>query len=110
MTADLRFADSDADARPLWLVPQGADGPDWPEAVPRRARAWATAAGFTAKAGQASVVPGGDGTVAGAVFGLGKPRPRPDAPARERFPLARAAEAHTMVDNSRHTGKVLLVI
>jgi len=86
------FADATADAHPLWLIAPGADGPNWPDGLPDGARDWAQATGFTAKAGQVCLLPGTDG-LAGALFGLGKPQPRADRPARERFPLGRAPDA-----------------
>lgn len=82
------FAPADAESRPLWLVPQGDDGPVWPEGVDA---GFAKASGFTAKPGQICLLPGEDG-VSGALFGIGKPATPADRPARERFTLARAAE------------------
>ncbi|WP_134725064.1 leucyl aminopeptidase family protein [Paracoccus luteus] len=86
---DPAFAPDDAGSRPLWLVEQGGDGPVWPAGVDP---AFPRAAGFLGKAGQVCLLPGGDG-VSGALFGLGRPRTPADRPARERFTLARAAEA-----------------
>ncbi len=83
------FAAPDAAARPLWLVPQGDDGPLWPEGVET---GFAAASGFAARPGQLCLLPGPDG-VGGALFGIGKPATPADRPARERFTLARAAEA-----------------
>lgn len=82
------FAPADAGSRPLWLVAQGDDGPLWPEGVEC---AFAKASGFAAKPGQICLLPG-EGGVAGALFGIGKPATPADRPARERFTLARAAE------------------
>ena len=83
------FAPADADSRPLWLVPQGDDGPMLPDGVDA---AWPAATGFTGKPGQVCLLPG-DGGLRGALFGIGKPATPADRPARERFTLARAAEA-----------------
>ncbi len=40
--------------------------------MPRAEAAWLKAAGFAAKAGELLLVPGADGAIAAAVFGLGK--------------------------------------
>ena len=93
MAAELSFSRSASSSLPLWLVPQGTDGPAWPDPVPERARRWAAATGFTGRAGELSVVPGENGLPAGAAFGLGKTSPHPGAPSRERFLLAKAAGA-----------------
>ncbi|GLS81429.1 leucyl aminopeptidase family protein [Paracoccus marinus] len=83
------FAAADADSRPLWLVPQGADGPILPDGVDP---AWPAATGFTGKPGQVCLLPG-DAGLCGALFGIGTPATPADRPARERFTLARAADA-----------------
>ena len=83
------FAAANADSRPLWLVPQGADGPMLPGGVDP---AWPAATGFTGKPGQVCLLPG-DGGLRGALFGIGTPATPADRPARERFTLARAADA-----------------
>ena len=83
------FAAADADSRPLWLVPQGADGPILPDDVDP---AWPAATGFTGKPGQVCLLPG-DAGLCGALFGIGTPATPADRPARERFTLARAADA-----------------
>ena len=82
------FAPADAESLPLWLVPQGDDGPVWPEDVDT---AFPKAAGFAAKAGQICLLPRKDG-LEGALFGIGRPATPADRPARERFVLAKAAE------------------
>ncbi|WP_112873221.1 leucyl aminopeptidase family protein [Paracoccus endophyticus] len=86
---DPAFAPRDADSRPLWLVAQGGDGPVWPAGIDP---AFPRAAGFAAKAGQVCLLPGPQG-VAGALFGLGRTAAPGDRPPRERFVLAKAAEA-----------------
>ena len=63
------FAAADADSRPLWLVPQGADGPMLPGGVDP---AWPAATGFTGKPGQVCLLPG-DAGLCGALFGIGTP-------------------------------------
>lgn len=83
------FAASDVDSRPLWLVAQGDAGPVWPEGIDP---AFPLAAGFAGKPGQLCLLPG-PGGVAGALFGIGRPATPADRPARERFTMARAAEA-----------------
>lgn len=83
------FALEGAQSRPLWLVPQGEDGPVWPKGVDR---GFAGASGFAGKAGQLCLLPG-EGGVAGALFGVGRHAAPSDRPARERFTLAKAAEA-----------------
>ena len=84
-----QFAPQNARSRPLWLVPQGDDGPVWPHGVDAD---FAAAAGFAGKPGQLCLLPG-QGGVDGALFGVGRPATPADRPARERFTLARAAEA-----------------
>ena len=100
-------APADAGSRPLWLVAQGDDGPLWPEGVES---AFARASGFAAKPGQICLLPG-EGGVAGALFGIGKPATPADRPARERFTLARAADGPTCRMDSptstRHSGCAL---
>lgn len=78
------FAAADTPALPLWLIRPEAEIPA--EAGPNAA-AWAKANGFTGKAGQICVLAGTDGSITGALYGLGAPDTR-----RERYPLARAAD------------------
>ena len=76
------------DSLPLWLVTAEGDGPALPLGLSDGAADWAKASGFTGAAGQVCLLPGDkEGGIAGALFGLGK------AEGRERFALARAAEA-----------------
>ncbi|SMO70605.1 leucyl aminopeptidase family protein [Paracoccus laeviglucosivorans] len=96
MSSFPEFADPSADALPLWLVRPGENGPDLPT-LPAKVgligNAWAAAQGFTGRAGQLCLLPSVSGAVGGALFGIG-PAPAPgERPARERFLLARAAEA-----------------
>jgi len=93
MTPLPAFAPDQSRSLPLWLVRPGADGPAFPDAVPATARAWAKAQGFAGKPGQICAFPGLDGAMAGALFGLGPDRSASARPARERYPLAKAAEA-----------------
>ncbi|AGT10300.1 leucyl aminopeptidase family protein [Paracoccus aminophilus] len=91
MTAE--FAPSSAPSLPLWLIRSGETGPVFPEQIGPEARAWAKASGFAARPGQICLLPGADGALLGALYGLGA-APQPGArPARERYPLARAADA-----------------
>ncbi len=84
------FAPASSSSVPLWLVHSDSDGPLYPQATPAEAAIWGKANGFTAKAGQILVLPAADGSIKGAFFGLG---PIDQArPARERYPLARAAD------------------
>ena len=85
-----RFAQDDGGALPLWLIAEGEDGPLWPDAPGAKARLWAKSAGFRAKPGDLCLLPGADGRLAGALFGLGKPATTPVA--RERFTLGAAAD------------------
>ena len=85
------FAPPDQDSLPLWLVRPGEDGPLWPGDLPDGAIAWARDNGFAARAGQVCPLPGPDGRLAGALYGLGKPPAKGRAP-RIRHALARAAE------------------
>ncbi len=87
------FAPASAKTLPLWLVRAGKDGADFPDSADQAARNWAKANGFTAKAGQSCVIAGPDGAIAGAFFGIGAAPKAGDAPARERYSLARAADA-----------------
>ncbi|HMM08088.1 MAG TPA: leucyl aminopeptidase family protein [Paracoccus solventivorans] len=84
-----QFAPAGMDSRPLWLVAQGDAGPVWPEGIDPE---FPLAAGFAGKPGQLCLLPGSGG-VAGALFGIGRPATPADRPARERFTMARAAEA-----------------
>lgn len=72
---------------PLWITTQGGDLPD---ALSPAQCAWAEASGFSGKAGQVCLLPDTDGTVTGALFGIGAHNPDRR---RDRFILARAAEA-----------------
>ena len=84
------FADQSAPTLPLWLVRQTADGPDLPDGVGNETvAAWAGAQGFSGKLGQICLLPGPDGRLSGALYGLGR---LPGQPARERYLLAPAAE------------------
>ncbi|HWL56221.1 MAG TPA: leucyl aminopeptidase family protein [Paracoccus sp. (in: a-proteobacteria)] len=93
MTPLPAFAPDPSRSLPLWLLRPGGDGPDWPEAIPATARTWARAQGFAGKPGQVCVYPGPDGALSGALFGIGAERSTSARPARERYPLAKAAEA-----------------
>ncbi len=60
------------DLRPLYLV--NRDGLDaWRERQPQPMAQWLMAHGFDASAGSILALPGGDGSLAGAVLGLGDP-------------------------------------
>jgi leucyl aminopeptidase len=83
----LRFAEPDAPALPLHLLAP-ADMAGWLDGQDAATRDWITASGFTAALGETRLLPG-PGGLAGAVFGLGTPEAR----ARGRFLLARAAQA-----------------
>lgn len=83
-------ADDDGAALPLWALGQGDA---LPAELPPPARAFAEAAGFAGRAGQLTLLPDGEGRVCGALIGWGKPGARADAAPRDRFPLARAADA-----------------
>ncbi|HRO14984.1 MAG TPA: leucyl aminopeptidase family protein [Paracoccus sp. (in: a-proteobacteria)] len=85
---DPAFAPAASGSRPLWLVAQGDDGPVLPEEIDP---GFPLAAGFLGKPGQICLLPG-NGGVAGALFGVGKPGTPADRPARDRFTLARAAD------------------
>jgi leucyl aminopeptidase len=76
----------DREAIPLHLVaPEGLAG--WLERQDRATRAWVAATGFEAGLGEVLCLPAPDGALRAALAGWGKP----DARARERFPLAAAA-------------------
>ena len=80
-----RFADSDQPSRPLHVVPQDRLK-DWLDGQGPEVAAWVKGSGFTAALGEAQLIPGAGGAVAGAVFGYGSASAR----ARGRFHLARA--------------------
>lgn len=86
MPAD--FAEADAPSLPLWLVRQTADGPQLPDAIGEAEAAWARTQGFRGKTGQICLLPGDDGAIAGALYGIGRESPH----RRERYLLAPAAE------------------
>ena len=77
-----RFAPPDAPAHALHLVPE--DGME--AALPPGVAPWARAAGFKARLGETLLLPGPDGTVAGALLGHGTDSAR----RRTRFGHARA--------------------
>lgn len=87
-----RFADASAPTLPLWLIRPAEHGPAFPQDIGESARAWARAQGFAGNAGQICLLPAPDGSVAGALYGIGPARAPLDRPARERYQLARAAE------------------
>ena len=81
-----RFASPDGDTLPLWLAtPETLS--DIRALLPERDSAWVKNTGFSAGAGTVVVLPGEDGTVAGAIGGLGSDA---DA-ARRRFTAATIA-------------------
>ena len=84
-----RFADPSAPSLPLWLVRPEQGEAAFPDSIDDAGRRWARAQGFVGNAGQTCLLPGPDGSIAGALYGLGA---LPDRPARERHALARAAE------------------
>ncbi|HTY48306.1 MAG TPA: leucyl aminopeptidase family protein [Steroidobacteraceae bacterium] len=70
MTApDILVADG-ADARPLWLVNE-AELPSWLESQPQAVANWLRCQGFQGERHRVVALPAADGTVAGAVLGLG---------------------------------------
>jgi len=69
MSADL-LAEEGAEGRPLWLVTE-AELPAWLEAQPAAVANWLRAQGFQAERHRVVALPAADGTVAGAVLGLG---------------------------------------
>ena len=87
-----QFADASASTLPLWLVRPAADETAFPDQIGEAAKTWAKAQGFSGKAGQICILPAQDGTILGALYGIGPARNATDRPARERYLLARAAE------------------
>ncbi|GAA0312169.1 leucyl aminopeptidase family protein [Rhodovulum strictum] len=81
-----RFAAPDAPSLPLHVVDEAALA-DWRAALPPAQAAWLTATGFAAGLGEVALLPGSEGSIAGAVAGHGNP----DKRARGRFHLAAAA-------------------
>ncbi|SMG32503.1 leucyl aminopeptidase family protein [Paracoccus sp. J56] len=87
------FADPSTSSLPLWLIRQGENEPVLPPELGSVAANWAKAQGFIGRPGQICLLPSAQGGIEGALFGIG-PAPKPSSrPARERFSLARAAEA-----------------
>jgi len=87
MTDPMTFAPAGADALPLHVVPAD-EAEAWVAAQPDAQRAWLRAQGFAGRLGSLVLIPGPDGSPAGAAFGWGDAGAR----ARGRFHLARAAE------------------
>ena len=83
-----RFAEAGTPSIPVTLLtPEGLD--TWHNAQPDPVVAWTRATGFGAGAGEICLLPDAAGALSAVLFGLGGP----DAQARRRFQLARAAEA-----------------
>ncbi|MGV0820522.1 leucyl aminopeptidase family protein [Martelella sp. AMO21009] len=66
ITRPLPFCPADAPARPLYALAQGET-----DKLPESVRAFASAAGFAGNEGEFLLVPGGDGGLGAALFGLG---------------------------------------
>ncbi|MCE8442325.1 leucyl aminopeptidase family protein, partial [Rhodovulum sulfidophilum] len=81
-----RFADPAAPSRPLFVVDEAAFE-TWRSGRPAAEAAWLEATGFAAGLGELQLLPGPDGSVAGAVAGHGTAAAR----ARGRFHLAAMA-------------------
>jgi len=82
------FAPPDRPALPLHvLVPDALPG--WLAGQEARLRRWVEGCGFAARQGQICLLPGADGGLAGALYGMGGAAEA----ARTRFALARAAAA-----------------
>ncbi|MDP2084188.1 MAG: leucyl aminopeptidase family protein [Gemmobacter sp.] len=79
-------AEADGPALPLHVV-RAEDAPAWLAAQPATVQGWLSAQGWKGAAGDPVLLPGADGTVAGAVMGLGDAVAR----GRSRFAVARAA-------------------
>ncbi|WBU63302.1 leucyl aminopeptidase family protein [Paracoccus aerodenitrificans] len=77
------FAASTDDSYPIWLADSTL-----PEGLDADARNWATATGFSGKAGQVCLLPGTSGAITGALIGIGS-----GSDYLERFALAKAASA-----------------
>ena len=81
----LAFAAADSISRPLHIVTrEGADA--FLGSLPAGSRAWLEGQGFNGGAGDPVLLPGADGTITGAVMGLGDAVTR----SRSRFQVARA--------------------
>ena len=87
MSPALAFAPADAPSRPLYVI-HPADLPEWIGGTGKQWAGWLANTGFEAGMGDLRLLPGGDG-VAAAVIGMGSPQAR----ARSRFALAKAATA-----------------
>jgi leucyl aminopeptidase len=79
-------AEADGPALPLHVV-RAEDAPAWLAAQPATVQGWLSAQGWKGAAGDPVLLPSADGTVAGAVMGLGDAVAR----GRSRFAVARAA-------------------
>lgn len=82
------FADPSATPLPLWLIRSATDGAQIPPEAGALAATWARSQNFTGKPGQICLIPDATGGLAGALYGIGTA----NAPGRERYALARAAE------------------
>ncbi|MFN3200475.1 MAG: leucyl aminopeptidase family protein [Bradymonadia bacterium] len=63
--------DTESDALPIWPVTTVAFG-DWMASMAPRHQAFLKTTGFTGRAGQLALLPGADGAIEGAAFGLGQ--------------------------------------
>jgi leucyl aminopeptidase len=84
----LQFAPPDSNAVPVWFV----SAENWPAiqtAIGAAATRYAAACGFEPKPGRLQLLPGGDGRVAGALFGLAEK----DVRGRDPFAAGRLATA-----------------
>lgn len=83
------FAVPSTTSLPLWLVRSDTAGAQIPPQAGPLAAPWAKSQNFTGKPGQICLIPDATGGLAGALYGIGTS----DAPGRERYALARAAES-----------------
>ncbi len=83
----VKFADPNADSRPLHLI-DAAAAEGFVAVLSPMARRWIEAAGFTGKLGQFALLPGADGAPGAAVLGMGDAATR----RRGRFHVARAMD------------------
>jgi leucyl aminopeptidase len=73
VTPDTLLHEDSGDSRPLWLIAE-SELPAWLAQQPPAVTAWLRANGFQGERHRVLVLPGADGTVAGAVAGLGSLR------------------------------------
>ncbi|MBW3097777.1 leucyl aminopeptidase family protein [Pseudohoeflea coraliihabitans] len=95
ISRDFPLVSQGEDSLPIWLLGKGEAGQ---VDLPAQVRQWADSAGFTGTEGRFLLVPGGEGELAGALFGLGDR----DSPSRERHPFIAGKLADLLPEGTWH--------